>query len=254
MPRELRRLLITPGRCAELIELTSEERHYLQRVLRLRDGDPFAVVDGAGHLWQAVLQQGQAHLSSPLERPDASQPPPRPRLRLAVALPRRDGDVLLRMATELGIDQLQPLQSERSVQERWNRQRSVAIVREAMEQCERLWLPELADPAPVSTWLAGLQGPCFWATTRQQDLPRLAALLAPLMSADWVAAESVTVGSVTVAIGPEGGWSPAEEELAANHGCRPVQLGATILRCSTAAVAAATLLCSWRSGLDEPAA
>ena len=247
MPRELRRLLITPQRCAERLQLTSEERHYLQRVLRLRDGDAFAVVDGVGHLWQAVLLQGHAQLCSPLERPDASQPPPRPRLRLAVALPRRDSDVLVRMATELGVDELQPLLSERSVQERWNRERRMAIVREAMEQCERLWLPQLADPTPVSTWLAGVEGPCFWATTRQQQLPTLAALLRPPSAAGAALADRVTV-----VIGPEGGWSPAEEELATNHGCQPVQLGSTILRCSTAAVAAATLLCSWRSGLDRP--
>ena len=188
MARELRRLLISPERCAAVLPLSSDERHYLQRVLRLRDGDGFAIVDGIGHLWQAVLQQGQAHLQQPLERPDACELQPSPRLRLAVALPRRDSDVLLRMATELGIDQV--------------------------------------------------EGPRFWATTRQHELPTLAESLG--------AAGSALPPEVTVAIGPEGGWSPAEEALAAAHGWQPVQLGSTILRCSTAAVAAAALLSSWR--------
>jgi 16S rRNA (uracil1498-N3)-methyltransferase len=49
-----------------------------------------------------------------------------------------------------------------------------------------------------------------------------------------------------VAIGPEGGWSPDEEQAALAQGWMAVQLGPTILRTSTAAVAAATLLVNWR--------
>jgi 16S rRNA (uracil1498-N3)-methyltransferase len=52
-----------------------------------------------------------------------------------------------------------------------------------------------------------------------------------------------------MAIGPEGGWSPAEEELAISQGWIPVSLGPTILRSSTAAVTAAALLSHWRAGL-----
>ena len=251
MARELRRLLLSPERLSaatgdggsSAVRLTGEEQHYLQRVLRLRDGDRFALVDGAGHLWQARLAKGQAELLQPLDRPLQSQAAPELQLQLAVAMPRRDGDVLLRMATELGIDRLQPLLAERSVVERWNPQRSCVIVREAVEQCERLLAPQLAEPVPLLPWLSRQSGPRFLATTREATLPQLQAVLSDL-------GRSLAVPTVlTVAIGPEGGWSPAEEEQAQASGWQPVQLGPTILRSSTAAVAAATLVCSWRAEL-----
>ena len=255
MARELRRLLLNPERLqgaeatdddASLsVALTPQELHYLQRVLRLRDGDALAIGDGIGHLWRATLQQRQAVLQQPLAQPWQQQPAPGLQLQLAMVLPRRDSDVLLRMATELGVDRLQPLLSQRSVLERWNASRHEQIVREAVEQCERLWSPQLGEPLPLAAWLPLTVGVRFWATTRQPQLPHLTALLPKLE--DQLGGPGPSM--VTVAIGPEGGWTANEDDLALSAGWQPVQLGATILRCSTAAVAAASLLCSWRAGL-----
>ena len=247
MARELRRLLLSPARLAAaagagVVVLEQAEQHYLSRVLRLRPGERFAVVDGAGHLWQASLAGDQAQLLQPLDGPWQHEAPPRIRLNLAVALPRRDADVLLRMATELGIDGLQPLQAERSVAERWNRARALAIVREALEQCERLWLPALQDPCSPGAVFDTASGVRLLATTRGAQPQNLIALLPPLLN--------ICSEAVTLAIGPEGGWSPAEEALAIERGWQPVSLGPTILRTSTAAVAAAAVLVSWRAGLS----
>ena len=249
MARELRRLLLSPERLSAAtdrlrVPLLADELHYLQRVLRLRDGDPFAVVDGVGHLWQARLAATQALLEQPLEQPACCMPPPLVRLELAVALPRRDGDVILRMASELGIDAIQPLLAERSVVERWNVKRASAIVREAIEQCERLWLPALPDPRPLASVLPQADGIRLWATTRDDALPALAQELARLR-----APAGELPSRVVVAIGPEGGWTAAEEAAARAQGWVPVQLGGPILRSSTAAVAAAVQLCSWRDAL-----
>ncbi|MEB3234237.1 MAG: 16S rRNA (uracil(1498)-N(3))-methyltransferase [Cyanobacteriota bacterium] len=253
MVREQRRLLITPERLALAaagamegpvrVPLSSSEAHYLQRVLRLRQGDGFAVLDGAGHLWQADLADQSARLATPLARPLQTQPQPLPALQLAVALPRRDSDVLLRMACELGIDRLQPLLAERSVAERWNPERAAVIVREAVEQCERLWSPQLQAPQPAATWFPQVQGLRLLAATRDRTSRPLAALLADHHCSD--------APVVTVAIGPEGGWSPAEWEQAQACGWQSISLGSTILRTSTAAVAAAAALCSWRAGPSE---
>ena len=70
-----------------------------------------------------------------------------------------------------------------------------------------------------------------------------------LMNALGLGINTMTLGGLVVAIGPEGGWSPAEEGLALEQGWQPVSLGTTILRCSTAAVAAAALLSHWRQSL-----
>lgn len=247
MARELRRLLLSRQRLltAEgkgVVALETAERHYLSRVMRLRPGDGFAVVDGAGHLWQATLQQAGAQLLQPLDQPLQHQQAPFPALQLAVALPRRDAEVLLRMATELGIDALQPLQAERSVADRWNRARLETIVAEALEQCERLWLPALHDPCSFETLITAATGLRLIATTRGVQSPPLGALLPQ--------SAGTSPDAITLAIGPEGGWSPAEESLAIERGWQPVSLGPTILRTSTAAVAASAVLCSWRVGLS----
>lgn len=260
MARDLRRLLMDPERLAagDLV-LQSQEAHYLGRVLRLRPGDRFAVVDGAGRLWTArLLEAERARLEQPLAEPLQQEAAPAPALELAVALPRRDADVLLRMACELGIDRVVPLQAERSVDsEPLKPDRAATILREALEQCERLWQPRLVAPLAAELLLAappqGGAGRGLLCTTRRSGMPLLAAALAELAGqVSWeVSGQVARVGSgvVSVAIGPEGGWSPREEALALDQGWQPVGLGTTILRSSTAAVAAAALLSHWRAAL-----
>jgi 16S rRNA (uracil1498-N3)-methyltransferase len=89
------------------------------------------------------------------------------------------------------------------------------------------------------------------ATTRQAGLPPLDQVLNhwqaarsgdPVRSGDSLSSG----GSVLLAIGPEGGWTSEEEKLALAAGWQAVSLGASILRVSTAAVAAAALLSRWR--------
>lgn len=258
MGRELRRLLIAPERLGaagapQALALEPAEQHYLRRVLRLRPGDRFALTDGAGHLWSARLVEGgaaaAAELEQPLAQPLETESPPAPPLTLAVALPKRDGEVLARMAAELGIDGLQPVLAERSGGgERLRSERLEAILREAAEQCERLWLPALLPPLPATVLFRAPAGAGLLATTRAAGLPLLDGALAGLEREP----DQRWRQGITLAIGPEGGWSPAEEAQALAAGWRPVSLGATILRVSTAAVAGTAALVRWRLGLTCP--
>lgn len=253
MARERRRLLMAPPRlqaadAAARLLLEAEEQHYLHRVLRLRPGEGVELIDGCGGLWQAQLgERGWLERLQSLER----QPPPAaPPLTLALGLPRRDVELVWRMATELGVDRLQPLQAERSQVagqaplERWR-----SIVREATEQCERLWLPELGEVLPALAWLEQpRRGPALLATTRRQELPSLEQALERALAPNLLVAPAgeAALAGIALAIGPEGGWSPAEEASAEACGWTPVSLGSSILRSSTAAVAAASRLCAWR--------
>ena len=254
MARECRRVLIPPARLREMdaqgcLALSPEHSRYLRKVLRYSPGDRFAVVDGAGHLWDAeLLDQHQARLLQPLEQPFLQEALPRPALVLVAAVVKRDFELVVRMAVELGVDRLVPITCERTAvlgqlrPERWQ-----TIAEEAAEQCERLWLPQLDPPTPL-VQLLRLETPAspaavarFWATTRQEGLPRLTQALLNAAEA------GQSLQEVWLACGPEGGWSPAEEEQAAAAGWTSVQLGSTILRSSTACVAGAAVLSQWRA-------
>lgn len=256
MTRERRRLLIVQERLLAaadagdewpLLVLTTEESHYVSRVLRLRQGQELAIINGRGQLWGARVAEGEGrrtHLAllQPIQAPEVDEPAASDTISLAIALPRRDSDLLLRMVCELGVNQLQPLIADHSVlAERFQRQRVEAILREATEQCERLWLPSLADPCPSSIGLKKAdQELRLLATTRRGPLPGPLELLPP---------EPGTARHVTLAIGPEGGWSEREEAVAEAAGWKPVSLTTTILRTSTAAVAGIALLSHWRDQL-----
>ncbi|MFZ0408809.1 MAG: 16S rRNA (uracil(1498)-N(3))-methyltransferase [Cyanobium sp.] len=252
MTRELRRLLISPDRLRAAGErrlaITEAEAHYLRRVLRLGSGDPVAVVDGMGQLWTAELTSDRAlQLQQPLAQPLQRCGQLSPGIELAMAVPRRDGELVWRMATELGVDCLQPLIAERSqARERgldaWPLQRWSTILQEASEQCERLWLPQLKAPRHALELLADPPGGLgLIATTRRPGLPLLEELLTAMDPT------SPRPQALSLAIGPEGGWSEPELAVAEGAGWRAVTLGDSILRTATAAIAGVARLASWRA-------
>jgi len=263
MAKELRRLLINPerlraaaGQGQPRLAINDGEAHYLRRVLRLGRGDRVAVVDGQGRLWSAELAgDGTLELQQPLAAPLHQQPAPQPQLLLAMAVPRRDGELVWRMATEIGVDVLQPLvaafsqvggQGGTQGRETWPLDRWSTIVQEATEQCERLWLPRLEPPCHALEWLgAPPEGLGLIATTRQEGLPRLEELLARALSPRPDNPAPATM--ISLAIGPEGGWSERELAVAQAAGWRAVSLGEAILRTSTAAIAGVSRLASWRA-------
>jgi 16S rRNA (uracil1498-N3)-methyltransferase len=266
MARELRRLLISPERLRaagdggeQRLAITDPEAHYLRRVLRLASGDAVAVVDGRGQLWTAALcPEGGLLLDQPLAEPLQRCAPLTPQIGLAMAVPRRDGELVWRMATEIGVDHLQPLMAERTQgRQAWPLERWSTILQEAAEQCERLWLPRLEPPLRALELLAEPPtGLGLIATTRRPGLPLLEEVLAAGSKAPEAlgAAGASTerkaqwlLQSVTLAIGPEGGWSDQELATAEDSGWLAVSLGEPILRTATAAIAGVSRLASWRA-------
>lgn len=253
LARERRRLLIAPERLAQEVLLTADEAHYLTRVLRLTDGQGCEVVDGAGRRWGALLGgSDRLRLEQPLSQPLQVLAPRTPPLLLAVALPRQDSELIWRMATELGVDQLQPLQADRGVvRSAWPEERWRTILREATEQCERLWLPDLHPLRTAAEWFTACStGRRFLASSRGAGLPHLLQCL-PTIDAPVMGGQPAD--PVVVAIGPEGGWSTEEEVLAEAQGWIPVTAGSTILRTATAAVTVSAWLTGWREGVSSSA-
>ncbi len=216
--------------------LSDEDAHHLGRVLRLGEGEEVIAADGRGH-WTRTAWRGQTRLEPVTTRDDAgagtvrfearAEPP------LTVAFAPVKGERpewVVQKLTELGIDRIVPLLSERSVV-RWSGARGQAsverlrrVAREAAAQCRRVWLPEVPDTVPFS------------------DLPALGApgevVLAQLSG------DRPTVSQRVVAVGPEGGWSTGE----LSSGLPTVGFGLSVLRAETAAVTAGALLVSLRTG------
>ena len=244
---ERRRLLIDSARLQRADDhrrfgLEDHESRYLRKVLRLKQGAQVDVIDGRGHLWMARLLDGhQLELCTDIGAPSQSVMSPLPKLGLAIALIRRGMDDVMRMACELGVDRLQTLDCQRSVPQAEHRpERWSSILQEAVEQCERLWAPELPAVCSAATW---------WGTPGQHDL-RLIAVTREVESpplSELLAAQASVDRSIWLSIGPEGGWSEQELAAAQAAGWIFVSLGDTILRSSTAAVAGISSLSNWRT-------
>jgi 16S rRNA (uracil1498-N3)-methyltransferase len=222
-----------PGRPA----LSDEDTHHLERVLRLREGEEVIAADGHGHWARTAWRTGSAleplRTGTGVGGDGAVQSEARTEPALTVAFAPVKGERpewVVQKLTELGIDRIVPLRSERSVV-RWSGTRGQATVeklrrvaREAAAQCRRVWLPEVCDTVPFADLAA---------------LGRPGEVVLAQLSGD-----RPTVAQRVVAVGPEGGWST--EELAS--GLPTVGFGLSVLRAETAAVTAGALLASLRTG------
>lgn len=214
------------------------------QVRRSQPGDALRLFDGRGGEWTAeVVRMGRHEVEVRLaEHLDVSREPPFA-ASIALGVPANERmDALIEKATELGVEVVQPLMTERSVLrvggERAARRRVhwQAIAVAAAEQCGATRIPELRPVMELGAWLrtlppAGGELGARW-------------LLSPAKDARPWAPPPPALASWTTLSGPEGGLSEAEQALAAQAGFEAVGLGPRVLRADTAplAVLAAMLL------------
>ncbi|GAC1457897.1 MAG: 16S rRNA (uracil(1498)-N(3))-methyltransferase [Chamaesiphon sp.] len=252
----LQRVAIAPTQIQnQHIALTPQQLHYLSRVLRLREGDRFLAMDGLGSVWLAQLVGTSAQI---VERGDiTSLIPPQTELpidvTLMMALPKGNGfDEVVRYCTELGVYKIVPLVSDRTLLNpspqklsRWRR-----IAEEAAEQSERQIVPTILDPISYTTSLSlvSSHSSLNLICVARADAPHLSDCL--LDKEIW--AKEPGKSRVTIAIGPEGGWTPKEVEQASVHGLKIVSLGRRILRSVTAPVVALSLVAASFESVSKP--
>ena len=237
------RRLYAPQLPASKTQLTlSDDSHHHAQVLRLAVGDALCLFDALGGEADArVLRCDKRALVCEVAAPVLIAPP-REHLQLAVCVPKAAKlELIVRMATELGVRAVQLITSEHAVPKygsdapKLERLRRIAI--EACAQSEQAYAPTLLGPMPLTAALDALPDETakLACVTRVDARPiELAAL--PLSAAD-----------VWVLVGPEGGFSAAELVLLERREVAPISLGRGILRVETACVVAcAQLLGSMR--------
>lgn len=214
-------------------ELPPEAAHHASRVLRLRVGDAVQIFDGLGNAFDAAIDSIQGkHVVLGNLRAASGRGGSRLQIALAQAMCTSEKmDWVVQKATELGAAEIVPVQALRSVarltgsraEKRADHWRNVAI--SACEQCGRNTLPQLHQPQELGTWLNAMRqeaGGKFillpGGASRLQGQPR-------------------PQGRATLLIGPEGGFTADEADLARQAGFAPILLGPRVLRTETAALA-----------------
>ena len=211
--------------------LAPEAAQHVSKALRLKTGDSITVFDGRGGEYEAVLQkidrdrvEVKVGAFRDVEREAAVS------VGLVQGLPEADKmDWIVQKAVELGVAWIQPIVCDRSVvrlaadraakrEAHWKR---VAVA--ACEQTGRNLVPEVRPTLPFQSWLAEAPATPRW-------------MLQP--GAEPLAGRTAPAEPFEIVVGPEGGLSEREVEVARLRGCEPVSLGPRVLRTETAALAA----------------
>lgn len=231
--KSLPRLFVrTPLEEGARVEMDAGQTNYLGNVMRLGVGAELLVFDGRSGEWLARIDEaGKKRMTLILER-RTREPESIPDVWLAFApVKRTKTDWLVEKATELGVAQLIPVMTQRTVAERVKLERLEAIAIEAAEQCGRTLLPEIADPVPLARFLG------------QRDISR--TLYFADESGGEHASDAFNEGASCILVGPEGGFTDDERMVIRSvPNAVAISLGPRILRAETAALAA---LAMWMS-------
>lgn len=231
-----------PAASTPLTAIKGSEAHHIKNVLRLKPGDSIKLFDGSGYEYDAVIRNMTAEsVAVEIRRKIRATNESATRIIVAQAfLKEKKMDDLVRKLCELGVAQWIPFFSRRSVArpnprrlagraQRWHR-----IATQALKQCRRIDLPEISGALSYIELLE-FSKTCdlkiaFWEN-ETLSLNRVVE-----------SSEKDRVKNILLMLGPEGGFTAKEIEMAQNHGFISAGLGPRILRAETATLAACAIL------------
>ena len=226
----------------------ADQARYLKTVLRMREGDPLLIFNGTGWEYKAVIRRQTADGIELEITGRRVLPASEIHVTLCQAVPKAEKmDGIIRHATELGAERIVPFLAERSVP-RWQseqlprkRERWQKIAVEASRQCGRPDIPEIGEIVTFERML--------------RDVPESGLRLIPWEEETKTGIREILrdparsgLKEFVLVIGPEGGFSAGEIELARQAGFLSVSLGKQVLRVETASLAVLAILQYERGG------
>ncbi len=221
------------------ILLPPDKSRHLITVMRCKAGDEITVIDGLGRSYRAAISSIQKKdvLVDIISETGADMESPVDLILCQGILKGEKMDLVIQKATELGTNKIFPVISERcQVRETRKTTRWRKIAEEAAEQCGRAVVPEIRGPLDFAALLdaakmKSAKGLIFW---EKGGIPPDEAIAG--------AAFNPGKDPLFLLIGPEGGFAPAEVDMAESNGFIRSTLGRRILRAETAAIAAIAIV------------
>lgn len=205
--------------------------HQLTHVLRFEEGDVFHVFNETEGEYRVSLISGhkkalQIKLESKIEDNLLDS---KIKITLAMSLIKKDKfELVAEKATELGVEDIIPMMTERVVQKHLSQDRLLRITKEASEQCGRMDIPQVSDTVSLSHILKNVKNYdlCLFGNIEGE------VSLKELMDIT----QKDNTKNVLVFIGPEGGWTEGEVKMFAEAGVKSISIHANTLRAETAAI------------------
>lgn len=228
--------------------LVGAQAEHMARVLRAREGMEADVVAGGRVFHASVAAVSLAGERSEVRFNLLAELETDPALPVALLLAVYKFDHMewaIEKATELGVRAIVPMITQRTEKhlahaagkrvERWRR-----IAHEAAKQARRSDVPTVHDPVLFRERVRAVSNGVRLVLAEQESTTTLRSALDEVL-----ASASSEIPTIEMAIGPEGGWAPAEEALFDGNGWRAVSLGPRVLRAETAAIAALAIVASY---------
>jgi len=221
----------------QILELDLAAGHHASRVLRLKPDDPVILFNGKGGEFHAhiknirktttvvIIDQYQAiERESPLD------------IEVAQAVCTNEKmDWIIQKSVELGVMRIQPLFTARSIV-RLSEERTIKrlqhwqkVIISACEQCCRNHIPTISSPIALADWLG----------YRKTDIPHQLDFMLSIKGDQCLKnfPKQLPDSPLTLAVGPEGGWTQEEETILLQAGFSALKVGKRIMRTETAALA-----------------
>ncbi len=223
----------------QLPTITGTDAHYVKDVLRMKAGDRLELLDGEGTVYLSEVEKVEKKkVICRIVESRKSNVESRIKITLAQALPKsRKMDFIIEKCTELGVDQIVPMLTERTVAKEAKLDRWRKIAKEAAEQSGRAVIPKIASLTQFEDVLKMKNNFDLalipWELEEENSLKKILTTCLPSGTAQ----PPNQLTTILILIGPEGGFSQEEIERAKKTDFNSISLGKRILRTETAGMA-----------------